>query len=196
MAPNLSLFSVNAILILSPDGTRVLAKYYHPPHTNTSTPSPTTNPYPTVKEQKPFEKGLVEKTAKSNSDIILYDNRIVVFKAESDVMLYVVGGVEENEMLLWHTLLALRDSLNILLKNATDKRTLLENYDIVSLAIDEIVDDGIILETDPATIAGRVSKPPMHEVGGVKGLDLSEQGLLNAWEFGKKQLAERLRQGL
>ena len=58
----------------------------------------------------------MEKTAKSNSDIILYDNRVVVFKAESDVMLYVVGGVEENEMLLWHTLLALRDCLNILLK--------------------------------------------------------------------------------
>ncbi|KAG0641210.1 Longin-like domain-containing protein [Tuber brumale] len=201
MAPNLSLFSVNAILILSPDGTRVLAKYYHPPHSPTTTTTAAnnaaaSNPYPTLKEQKPFEKGLVEKTAKSNSDIILYDNRIVVFKAESDVMLYLVGGVEENEMLLWHTLLALRDSLNILLKNATDKRTLLENYDIVSLAIDEIVDDGIILETDPATIAGRVSKPPMQEVGGVKGLDLSEQGLLNAWEFGKKQLAERLRQGL
>ncbi|PWW76631.1 hypothetical protein C7212DRAFT_319387, partial [Tuber magnatum] len=124
MAPNLSLFSVNAILILSPDGTRVLAKYYHPPHSSTTANNPTSNPYPTAKEQKPFEKGLVEKTAKSNSDIILYDNRIVVFKAESDVMLYVVGGVEENEMLLWHTLLALRDSLNILLKNATDKRTL------------------------------------------------------------------------
>jgi hypothetical protein len=191
-------FQVNAILILSPDGTRVLAKYYHPPHSpaTAANNAAASNPYPTLKEQKPFEKGLVEKTAKSNSDIILYDSRIVVFKAESDVMLYVIGGVEENEMLLWHTLLALRDSLNILLKNATDKRTLLENYDIVSLAIDEIVDDGIILETDPATIAGRVSKPPMQEVGGVKGLDLSEQGLLNAWEFGKKQLAERLRQGL
>jgi coatomer subunit zeta len=103
---------VNAILILQPDGTRVLAKYFHPPHSSAAS----SNPYPTLKEQKPFEKGLVEKTAKSNSDIILYDNRIVVFKAESDVMLYVVGGVEENEMLLWHTLLALRDSLNILLK--------------------------------------------------------------------------------
>lgn len=31
-------------------------------------------------------------------------------------MLYVVGGTEENEMLLWHTLLALRDSLNLLLR--------------------------------------------------------------------------------
>ncbi|KAL7267669.1 Golgi-to-ER vesicle coat component [Rhizina undulata] len=191
MSTNISLFSVNAILILTPDGTRVLAKYYHPPHS-----SATSNPYPTIKEQKAFEKGLVDKTGKSNSDIILYDNRVVVFKPESDVVLYVVGGLEENEMLLWHTVLGLKDSLSILLKNSTDKRTILENYDLVSLAIDEIVDDGIILETDPSAISSRVSRPPTHEVAGVKGIDLSEQGLLNAWEFGKKQLAERLRQGL
>lgn len=31
-------------------------------------------------------------------------------------MLYVVGGMEENEMLLYHVVLALRDSLQILLK--------------------------------------------------------------------------------
>jgi hypothetical protein len=30
----------------------------------------------------------------------------------------------------------------------------------------------------------------------MKNIDLSEQGFLNAWEFGKKHLAERLRQGL
>jgi hypothetical protein len=59
---------------------------------------------------------------------------VVVFKMESDVMLYIVGGAEENEVLLYryrlsrvwlgeHALiymnsvvLALRDSLNILLK--------------------------------------------------------------------------------
>jgi len=35
---------------------------------------------------------------------------------ESDVMLYVVGGAEENEVLLYSVVLALRDSLNILLK--------------------------------------------------------------------------------
>lgn len=58
----------------------------------------------------------MEKTAKQNTDIILFDNRIVVYKNESDVCLYVVGGAEENEMLLWHVVLALRDSLNILLR--------------------------------------------------------------------------------
>lgn len=86
------------------------------------------------------------------------------------------------------------DALPVI-RNVIDKRTIVENYDIVALTIDEVVDDGVILETDPAAIVARVSKPPQHDVS-VKGIDLSEQGLLNVWEFGKKQLAERLRQGL
>lgn len=53
---------------------------------------------------------------KQNTDVILYDNRIVVFKTEGDVMLYVVGGGEENEILLYNVVLCLRDALNILLK--------------------------------------------------------------------------------
>ena len=79
---------------------------------------------------------------------------------------------------------------------ATDKRTIIENYDLVTLAIDEIVDDGIILETDPMLIASRVSRAPAPDVPNMKGIDLSEQGLLNAWEFGKRRFAEQLRQGL
>lgn len=118
MSPDMSLFSVNAILILSTDDrSRILTKYYsapHPPPNGTSHPG--ANPYPTIKEQKAFEKGLLEKTNKQSSDIILYDGRVVVFKMEGDVMLYVVGGGEENEILLFGVVLALRDSLSILLK--------------------------------------------------------------------------------
>jgi len=128
MPAPISLFSVNALLILSTSddaSPRVLVKYYSPPHlSTTSAPSstitslttPGAQPYPSLKEQKAFEKGLLEKTAKQTSDVILYDNRIVVFKTEGDVMLYVVGSAEENEILLYSALLALRDALNILLK--------------------------------------------------------------------------------
>jgi len=89
---------------------------------------PGANPYQTLKEQKAFEKGLLEKTVKTTGDVILYDNRVVVYKTESDVMLYVVGSAEENEILLFNAILALRDSLNILLKSSVDKRTIFENY--------------------------------------------------------------------
>jgi hypothetical protein len=41
-------------------------------------------------------------------------HRLIIWKG--DLMLYVVGGAEENEILLYHVILALRDSLNILLK--------------------------------------------------------------------------------
>jgi hypothetical protein len=132
MPAPISLFSVHAILLLSTDDhTRILCKYYSPPHIPTttstssatgSTPSipqstyPGKQPYPALKEQKAFEKGLLEKTAKQTSDVILFDNRIVVFKTEGDVMMYVVGSAEENEILLYSALLCLRDSLNILLK--------------------------------------------------------------------------------
>lgn len=122
MPSNMSLFSVNAILILpTDDSSRILAKYYSAPHPPSgaapnATNYPGANPYPSLKEQKAFEKGLLEKTNKQTSDVILYDNRVVVFKLESDVMLYVVGGPDENEMMLYGVVLALRDALNILLK--------------------------------------------------------------------------------
>jgi coatomer subunit zeta len=74
------------------------------------------DPYPDVKSQKTFEKGLLDKTSKQTGDIILYDNRIVLYKMESDVMMYVVGGVDENEVLLYNVILALRDSLHLLFK--------------------------------------------------------------------------------
>jgi hypothetical protein len=181
------------------DGSRIFAKYYSAPHAPAGTAPnsndyPGANPYPTVKEQKAFEKGLLEKTNKSTSDVILYDNRIVVFKMESDVMLYVVGSAEENEVLLYNVVLSMRDALGILFKGATDKRTIVENYDLVSLTVDEIIDDGIILETDPVMIASRVSRAPAADAPNMKNIDLTEQGLMNAWEFGKRRLAEGLRQ--
>ena len=124
MPGSLSLFSVNAVLLMSADdGSRIFAKYYSPPHppagaAPNSTDYPGANPYPTVKEQKAFEQGLLEKTNKQTSDVILYDNRIVVFKMESDVMLYVVGSADENEVLLYNVVLSLRDALGILFKYA------------------------------------------------------------------------------
>jgi hypothetical protein len=85
------------------DGSRILTNYYSNPHppAGGQTDYPGQIAYKTVKDQKAFEKGLLEKTAKQTTDIILYDQKVIVFKMESDVMLYVVGGPEENESLLY-----------------------------------------------------------------------------------------------
>ncbi|KAL7913087.1 clathrin adaptor complex [Trichoderma velutinum] len=197
MSPGMTLFAVQAILILgTEDGSRIFAKYFSPPHAAPSgSASIPSHPYTDLKAQKAFEKGLIDKTAKQTGDIILYDNRIVLYKMESDVMLYVVGAADENEILLYNTVLALRDSLHLLFKQSVDKRTIVENYDLVSLAIDEIVDDGIILETDPTIIVQRVSRAPTQDVP-LGRIDFSEQGVNNLAQLGKSKLTDWLRQGL
>jgi coatomer subunit zeta len=122
MPGSLSLFTVNAVLIMSTDdSSRIYAKYFSPPHPPAGAAAhandyPGVNPYPSVKEQKAFESGLLEKTNKQTNDVILYDNRVVVFKVENDVMLYVIGSVDENEVLLYNVVVALRDALGILFK--------------------------------------------------------------------------------
>ena len=121
--PSLYFWLKTAILILDSDGNRILGKYYSAPHLP-STPSiqsqyittPQPNPYPTVKDQKAFEKGLFEKTKKQTSDVILYDNKLVVYKQAQDATLYVIGGAEENEIMLYLVVVALRDCLDALLK--------------------------------------------------------------------------------
>ena len=50
-----------------------------------------------------------------------------------------------------HSLIA----ANILLRNEVERRNILENLDLVLLIMDEIVDGGIVLETDPNNIANR-----------------------------------------
>jgi len=197
--PGLSLYSVNAIVILSSeDGSRIFAKYYTPPHHAAGqTGTSSENPYPDKTAQTRFEKGLLAKTAKQNGgDCLLYDQRVVCYKLESDVAIYVVGGLEENEVMLWTVLLALRDSLHLLFKQSVDKRTIIENCDLVSLAIDEIVDEGVVLETDPTIVVQRCSKAPAQDVD-LRRIDpFSEQGVNNLAQLGKAKLTDWLRQGL
>ena len=61
---NLSLYSVNAFIVLDTDGHRVLAKYYSSKaRTQLGEPDPNKG-LQNLKEQRAFEKGLFAKTKK------------------------------------------------------------------------------------------------------------------------------------
>lgn len=172
---NLTLYTTSAVLILDTDGNRVIAKYYQPPHAAsflaTATPAQqnavaattpqlsTKNPLSTLKEQRAFEKAIFDKTKRATGDIVLYDSHLILFKASLDVIFYVVGPAAENELMLSGVLSAFYDATSMLVRHQVEKRAILENLDLVTLALDETVDDGIILETDSTTIASRVSRP-------------------------------------
>ena len=66
----------------------------------------------------------------------------MLFKSTYDVYLVVVALERENELMMHSFLQSLFDTLMILLQSQIDKRTILDNLDLVSLALDESIDDG------------------------------------------------------
>ena len=48
------------------------------------------------------------------------------------------------------------DTIATLLRGQVDKRTMLDNLELVLLTIDETLDNGQIMEVDPAAVATRV----------------------------------------
>lgn len=186
----LSLYSVQAVLILDNKGDRIHAKYYQAPHVQEDARKGLLH---TVKRQKEFEKRLFQKTHKQDSEIMIFEDHLVFYREYLDVTLCLLGSMDENEIVLQQAFAAFKDSLDLILNSGIDKRNIQEHYDMVLLAIDETIDNGIILETDPATIASRVTKPPVNEPQ--MSLDL-DKGLLGAWGFAKSKLQERLQQGI
>jgi len=156
-AANLSLYSISAFAALDTDGNRVLAKYYK--HKNTPAVIGDGKSFSTLKDQRAFEKGLWEKTKKPGGDIILYESHLVLYKHSLDLIFYIIGPATENELMLNSALQAFFDAASLLLRNQPEKRSVLENLDMVLLCLDEVIDDGIIIETDSTTIASRVSRP-------------------------------------
>ncbi|KAI6226219.1 Origin recognition complex subunit 2 [Aphelenchoides fujianensis] len=138
-----SLYSVKGIAVVDQDGNRILAKYY----------DKTT--FPTEKDEVKFEKNLFQKTYKANSEIILLDGLICVYRSNVDLFFYVIGTHQENELILVSVLNALYESFSTVLRRNVEKKALLDNMDVAMLIVDEICDDGVILETEPTAIVGR-----------------------------------------
>ncbi|KAJ2409791.1 Golgi-to-ER vesicle coat component [Coemansia sp. RSA 2531] len=71
-------------------------------------------------------------------------------------------------------------------RHSVDKRNILDNLDMVVLALDEAVDDGIALETDPNVIASNVSKRGVDTID-VSLSSLNEQVLLDVYKQAKER---------
>ena len=142
-------------------------------------------------------------------DIILYDSHLVVYKHSLDLILYFIAGSTENEVMLYSALTSLTDALTMLLRNSLEKRGVLENLDLVLLCLDETIDDGcesfsfapfsslknaffirIIVDTDAAAIASRVSRPRPDTTEIV----INEQTIMSAYQTVKEKMQQRMGQ--
>uniref|UniRef100_A0A8C5A1J3 Coatomer subunit zeta n=1 Tax=Gadus morhua TaxID=8049 RepID=A0A8C5A1J3_GADMO len=140
-----SLYTVKALFILDNDGNRLLSKYYDP------------ELYPSMKEQNNFEKNVFNKTHKADNEIAFLEGMTVVYKSSIDLFFYVVGSPQENELMLMSVLNCLFDSLTQILRKNVERRYLLENMEGVFLVVDEIIDGGVILESDPQQVLQKVN---------------------------------------
>uniref|UniRef100_T1JLE9 Coatomer subunit zeta n=1 Tax=Strigamia maritima TaxID=126957 RepID=T1JLE9_STRMM len=163
-----SLYMIKAIALLDNDGNRMLAKYYD-------------NTFPTVKEQKAFEKNLFNKTHRANAEIIMLDGVTCVYRSSVDLFFYVMGSSHENELILVSVLNCLYDSVSQILRKNVEKRSLLDNLDIIMLALDEICDGGILLEADPSSVVQRVALR-------TDDIPLGEQTVAQVFQSAREQL--------
>ncbi|GAB4815430.1 hypothetical protein N2152v2_002476 [Parachlorella kessleri] len=177
---------VKNLLLLDSEGKRIAVKYYSPEWSN-------------VHQQANYEKSVFNKTSRTNArgeaEIIMFDDVVVVYKFIGDLMFYVSGHQDENEVILFNVLTAFCDSVTLLLRNTVEKKTVLENLDLVLLAMDEIVDGGVILETDAGVVAGRVTMRTADDGGPVVVEAMQNPGLQSlsqAFASAKEQLTRSL----
>ncbi len=81
-----TLYIVKGMLIMDNDGNRILARYFD------------SAAFPSVKEQKAFEKNLFAKTHRANSEIIMLDGLTCLYKSNVDLFFYVLGSSNDNEV--------------------------------------------------------------------------------------------------
>lgn len=86
---------------------------------------------------------------------------------ETDLIVYLIADMNENELILSEVLLTITDAMNLIFRNQLEKRTFLENFDLILLIIDEAIDSGAIMEIDSLSVAKRVDR--------TEGLGLTEE---------------------
>uniref|UniRef100_A0A7S1R586 Coatomer subunit zeta n=1 Tax=Neobodo designis TaxID=312471 RepID=A0A7S1R586_NEODS len=153
------LHQVWAVVILDAEGQRVFAKYYN--SVVTGEPSK----WATVDSQRALEKALHNKTrttigAQTDSEtVLIYEGATVVYVVDPELSFLVIGPNDENELVLNAVLTCVYEGMQMVLKTTQplDKRQLLEAYEALILVVDETVDDGIVFETNPASVAGEVA---------------------------------------
>jgi len=79
-----------------------------------------------------------------SAEVILLDGIIAVYKLVSDVYIVVLGSDRENELIIASVLSAVEESLQKLVRGSIDKRSLIEQLDLLLLSVDEIIDDGFV----------------------------------------------------
>lgn len=159
--------NVKGVIVLDNEGRRIIAKYYN----EELNMGLQTNP-----QQKEFERQLFTKSNKQEgaaklnmyeNDIMNVDDYVAVFRCYTDMTVYVLGdGKYDNELILASVLDTIHDCFDQVFKHNIERKSLINNMTGVILVIDELIDQGIIMQLDSQIILQRISSKDMSGGGG------------------------------
>ena len=152
--------NVKGVIVLDNEGRRIIAKYYN---------HESNKGLETTKLQKIFERQLFTKSnakegasagaagSKSlnmfENDIMNIDDYVGVFRCYTDMTIYVLGdGKSDNELILATVLDTIHECFDMVFKRSIERKSLINNMTGVILVIDEMIDQGIIMQLDATII--------------------------------------------
>ena len=87
------------------------------------------------------------------NDIMNVDDYVAVFRCYTDMTIYVLGdGRSDNELILASILDTIHECFDQVFKHQIERKSLINNMTGVILVIDELIDQGIVMNLDAATI--------------------------------------------
>lgn len=160
-----SLCQILAVLVLDADGQRLAVKY---------STSARKELWTTVKQQMAFEKRVIGKLPKASNtrsevDVAVIDDFTVLFQAVNDVVLCAVAAPNENELIVLSMMEGIYAAMtgaaqSNFLSTGMTKQLVLDNLADVLFILDEVTDDGVIMETEEEKISARIKMIDETEV--------------------------------
>ena len=92
------------------------------------------------------------------NDIMNIDDYVAVFRCYSDMTIYVLGDAKhDNELILASCLDCIHECFDKVFKHNIERKSLINNMTGVILVIDELIDQGIIMQLDHNVILQRIT---------------------------------------
>jgi len=150
---------VRGVVVLDNEGKRIIAKYYNSARTQLETNT----------SQKAFERQLFLKSNKQSgtghssrtinsyeNDIMNVENYVAVFRCYSDMSVFILGTQDDNELILAQVLDCCHECFDRIFNKQIERKSLINKMSGVILVIDELIDQGIVMNTDSKIILARV----------------------------------------
>mmetsp|Transcript_1189 Transcript_1189/g.2410 ORF Transcript_1189/g.2410 Transcript_1189/m.2410 type:complete len:195 (+) Transcript_1189:90-674(+) len=159
------LCQILALLVLDTDGTRLAVKYT----------TLAKELWGTVKLQTAFEKRVINKMPKPSAtrtdvDVAVIDDYTVIFQACNDVVVAAVALPTENELVVMQLVEGVYNAMSnacagqSFLSSGLNKQLILDSLSDVLFILDEVTDNGMIMETDDEKISARIKMIDETEV--------------------------------